>query len=224
MRVRPEFQPASREDIHAFVEETVFGCAVAWHADALASAHLVFTLDRTDGPLGTLITHVPLADPFCEAVRAGAPALVVFKGPHGYVSSSWYADRTSAPTWNFLVAEARGRLEPVEPAVTARHLADLVGLVERGREAAWDLGEIRHRFPGMLDRLLGVRIAIADLQGKFKMHQDERVGDVRDAVVGARRSGQPLLAKLIGRFNEGRLRAEVDGRTPSTAHTVVSEA
>ncbi|HEX2134695.1 MAG TPA: FMN-binding negative transcriptional regulator, partial [Microvirga sp.] len=194
--------------IHDFVEETVFGSAVAWHAGALASAHLVFTLDRTAGPNGTLTSHVPVSDPFCEAVRARAPAVVVFKGPDGYVSSSWYSDRTSAPTWNFLVAEARGPLEPVERSVTARHLAELVRALEGRRAGAWRLDEIGHRFPSMLDRLLGFRIAVTDLQAKFKMHQDERLAEVRDAISGALRTGRPDLAELMGRFNAARLRNE----------------
>jgi transcriptional regulator len=131
---------------------------------------------------------------------------VVFKGTDGYVSSSWYRDRTSAPTWAFLVAEARGHLEPVDRSVTVSHLADLVARMERGRAGAWRLDEIRHRFPGMLDRLLGFQVAVTDLQGKFKMHQDERLPEVHDAVAGARGSGRDDLAELITRFNDERLR------------------
>ncbi len=100
------------------------------------------------------------------------------------------------------------RVEPVERSVTARHLADLVHALEGGRVGAWRLNEISHRFPSMLDRLLGFRIAITDLHGKFKMHQDERIEEVRDAMAGALRTGRSDLAELIGRFNQARLRKE----------------
>jgi transcriptional regulator len=45
----------------------------------------------------TVVGHVARADPVAE--QLGGPLLLIFSGPHGYVSASWY-DSETIPTWN----------------------------------------------------------------------------------------------------------------------------
>ena len=39
--------------------------------------------------------------------------VIVFRGPHGYISPTWYAKTDVVPTWNFAVVHASGKLRPV---------------------------------------------------------------------------------------------------------------
>jgi transcriptional regulator len=50
------------------------------------------------------------ANPHYQALSHDPNALAVFTGPSGYVSSSWYSKRDSAPTWNYAVVHCRGRV------------------------------------------------------------------------------------------------------------------
>ena len=61
---------------------------------APTATHLPFMYDAERGPRGTLIAHMARANPhwreFAGLAEAGGEALVVFWGPHGYITPSWY--------------------------------------------------------------------------------------------------------------------------------------
>src|SRR3546814_3119742 len=58
------------------------------------ASHLPFLYDPEDGPDGTLLAHMARANPqwrdFAALAEAGQEALVVFQGPHSYISPTWY--------------------------------------------------------------------------------------------------------------------------------------
>jgi transcriptional regulator len=71
-----------------------------------------------DAPLGpgagTLVAHVARANPVRRDTLSGSETRVVFQGPQAYVSPSAYPSRHAhgkvVPTWNDIVAQARGHL------------------------------------------------------------------------------------------------------------------
>ena len=108
---------------------------------ALMRAH-PFALLLTPGPQGLLATHLPLLiqeDPLVlkgHLARANphwrfledADSLVVFSGPHAYVSPAWYQTHPSVPTWNYAAVHAHGRARMGADAVAkARPAPELTG-------------------------------------------------------------------------------------------------
>ena len=132
---------------------------------------------------------------------------MIFNGPHGYISSSWYPEqpvRDSAPTWNFAVVHCHGRPVQIDEHATARHLLELVDVLEGGREDRWHmrelgLGGMQRRIPN----IIGFELAANNLEAKFKMGQDERLYDTRGAI-DALRVTEPALAETMVRHNAGR--------------------
>src|SRR5580692_8408242 len=66
-----------------------------------------------EGEHGTLEGHFAIANPHWRSL-AGRETLVVFPGPHSYVSPSLYVEELSVPTWNYIAVHAYGTLELVE--------------------------------------------------------------------------------------------------------------
>ena len=75
------------------------------------STHLPLVV-KDDGPHGLLEGHFAKANPHWQAL-ANRQTLVVFPGPHSYISPSLYAEQFSVPTWNYISIHACGRLEPI---------------------------------------------------------------------------------------------------------------
>ena len=73
---------------------------------------LYFRSDRDDETV--LIGHFARANPHSQILAEGQNVLAVFPGPHAYISSSWYADYPTVPTWNYVSAQAKGALSPVD--------------------------------------------------------------------------------------------------------------
>jgi transcriptional regulator len=78
----------------------------------LAATHLPLVV-KSEGPHGLLEGHFARANRHWESL-AGRETLVVFSGPHSYVSPTLYIDPLSVPTWNYIAVHAYGTLEPIK--------------------------------------------------------------------------------------------------------------
>ncbi|WP_204101296.1 FMN-binding negative transcriptional regulator [Occallatibacter savannae] len=156
---------------------------------------------RDEGPHGVLEGHFAKANPHWQAL-ANRPTLVVFPGPHSYVSPSLYVEQTSVPTWNYIAIHAYGTLELVEEETAKEAL--LFNLIDANEPAYADKwrGMPEDYRRGLLKGIVGFRIPIAHIEGKFKLSQNRSEAD-RRGVEAAHRAGgddQRALADWMKRL------------------------
>jgi transcriptional regulator len=144
---------------------------------------LPFLLDAEAGPKGHLLGHMARANPQWRDVRG--EALVVFTGPHAYISPAWYEQEGTVPTWNYIAVHAYGTFQVVEER---EPLLDLlrrsVQTYESPRPQPWSFNESAPHIDMLLKGIVGFRIEITRLEGKWKLsqnHPEER----RRRVIGA---------------------------------------
>jgi transcriptional regulator len=98
---------AFREDdsskLHTFMREYNFATFITLHDGVPFATHLPFLLDAERGPNGTLLAHMARANPQWQVFKSSQEVLVIFQGPHAYISPSWYEVELSVPTWNYAV-------------------------------------------------------------------------------------------------------------------------
>lgn len=144
-----------------------FATLITSGAGGLAVSHLPLLVDPGRG---VLRGHLARANGQLAHLAAGAEALAIFHGPHGYVSPSWYRSAPPAvPTWNYVVVHARGRARTIDEPALAILLDELI--------AAFDTTGFRFDPPAdyrqrMLGAIAGFEIAIDSLEGKFKLSQN----------------------------------------------------
>ena len=68
---------------------------------------------KDEGEHGLLEGHFARANPQWKSLD-GQETLVVFNGPHSYVSPTLYVEELSVPTWNYIAIHAYGTLSLVE--------------------------------------------------------------------------------------------------------------
>src|SRR5689334_6166878 len=84
----------------AIVRRYPFAQFVTEGPDLLATAiPLFFEHDRD---ASTMVGHMARRNLQASALHAGQRALAIFAGPHAYISSRWYKDRPTVPTWNYV--------------------------------------------------------------------------------------------------------------------------
>ncbi|MGX9964594.1 FMN-binding negative transcriptional regulator [Roseomonas sp. F4] len=166
------------------VERHDFGMLVS--ADPLMVSHLPFHLIR---PLGDqparLLCHVARANPHWRAFAGqGAEALAVFRGPHAYVSPTWYGQHPSVPTWNYDVVQAEGLATLIEePAEIALQMRAMAAAYEPTPGFDMDAQPPKY-MEGMFKALVGVSITVRHWTGKRKQSQNRPEAD-RVAVAAA---------------------------------------
>src|SRR6476620_10303297 len=109
MYLPKSFQIEDLGELHAFILAHNFASLITQHQGAPFATHLPFLLDAERGPHGTLLAHMARANPQWRGFASGQPALVIFQGPHTYISPSWYEPiAPSVPTWNYATVHAYG--------------------------------------------------------------------------------------------------------------------
>ncbi len=164
------------------------------HLGAVASATHLPLVVKDEGKHGVIEGHFAMANPHWQSL-AGRETLVVFHGPHSYVSPALYTEELSVPTWNYIAVHAYGTLSLVDddPGKEAL-LADLITANEPGFLDHWcALPEGFRRT--MLKGIMGFRIPIARIEGKFKLSQN-RKPEERKNVQAAHSAGSDVERDL----------------------------
>ncbi len=184
MYVPAAFAETDLTQLHDFIGRHSFGLLVS-QVDALPFAtHLPFLLDRTAGPRGALVGHMARANPQWREAD-GQTVLTIFSGPHAYISPTWYEAEQVVPTWNYTAVHAYGRLQIIEDeSALLEILQETVGLYESAMPRPWSFdgtGTFAHR---MLAQIVGFRMEIDKIEGKWKLNQNQPV-ERREKVVQA---------------------------------------
>lgn len=154
--------------------------------DAAMATHLPL-LVKDEGEHGLLEGHFAKANPHW-AQLAGHEALVVFPGPHSYVSPSLYTEELSVPTWNYIAIHAHGVLELVEDEAGKNRLVEeLAAVHEPAFLDRWRTTPEGFRRT-MLAGIVGFRMPVTRIEGKFKLSQN-RAAEERRNVEAAHAAG-----------------------------------
>lgn len=184
MYVPSAFAVADPDTLFAFIERHSFALLVSPVGGVPFASHLPFLLDRTAGPHGTLIGHMARANPHWKEL-GHSTALVVFSGPHAYVSPTWYEAENTVPTWNYTAVHAYGRATIVEdPDVLLEIVRRMVAVYEAGMPQPWEFDTTGPIVGRLLGQIVGFRIEIERLEGKWKLNQNHPA-ERRDKVIRA---------------------------------------
>ena len=166
-------------------------------SEGLDATPLPLMLDPDDGPRGSLIGHIARANPQWRTTDGVQEALAIFSGPDSYISPSFYeTKRLTAkvvPTWNYVTVHVRGRIiffqEPEALLALVRRLTERH---EGERAAPWAVSDAPADFiQSQLRAIVGVRLEITAVTGKWKMSQNRSTADRAGVVAGLRDDGGP---------------------------------
>jgi transcriptional regulator len=182
MYIPAAFQQTDRQALFDFIDQNSFGLLVSQVEGEPFASHLPFLLDRSSGQQGTLIGHLALANPQWRQAE-GQHVLAVFSGPHAYISPTWYEAENVVPTWNYAAVHVYGTLHVVrDEEALAKILADFVAFYESALPRPWTF-DANSDFAGkMMKAVVGFRIEISRIEGKWKLNQN-RPQEQRQRVV-----------------------------------------
>jgi transcriptional regulator len=132
---------------------------------------------RLDAGVVRISGHVARANPHWKALEADPQALVIFHGPHTYISPTLYQSTNRVPTWNYIAVHASGQATVDH---TAEAKLDLLSTLIADHEPAY-----RTQFDaidptlrdGLVNAIVAIDITIEKLEGKFKLGQHRLADD-----------------------------------------------
>lgn len=197
MYIPQQFRVEDRTELVQFLQNNSFGILFSQNENGPLASHLPFLFQTTEEG-DFLVGHMAKANPHWQEIDG--PVLVVFHGPHAYISPTYYQEPNTVPTWNYVAVHAYGTLEVIEDkAALVEILADSVQFYEAGSATPWPMPE-RVAIEGMLNAIVGFRIRVERLEGKWKLNQHHPIARQERVVAALERHEDQLeqgIAKLM---------------------------
>jgi transcriptional regulator len=201
--IPPHFREDRIDVLHDAIRSAGPATLISMTPDGLFASHAPLLLDPEPAPFGTLIGHLAKANPHVRLADPAVQTLVIFQGPNGYITPSYYAAKKEhgkvVPTWNYVAIHAYGRLEVFDdPALLLDVVTRLTDRHESPRAAPWAVSDAPPDFvQGMLRGIVGIRLPISRLEGKIKMSQNRPGADQSGVIDGLRLDGQEDMAEAV---------------------------
>jgi transcriptional regulator len=183
--------------LYTFIEENSFATLISQHDGLPVATHLPLTLNQEQG---ILYGHFARPNSQWKDIKAGE-VLVIFHGPHSYISPSWYETKEAVPTWNYVTVHVYGKVELIEDSgELLKSLDDLVRKYE-SPNSLYKLDNVDPSFvSGLAKGIVGFKIKINRIEGKMKLsqnHPEERRKNVIGELEKSDQEDSRKIAKLM---------------------------
>jgi len=199
MYIPRHFELHDDEAARQILEDYGFALLVTSQGGVAEATHLPLIHDPEPAPQGRLLGHFARANGQRQQIEAAAAenreVLVIFQGPHSYVSPNDYGPGpATVPTWNYLAVHVYGVPEAMTEAedvsallhrLTARH--------EASRAMAWSPQELDPELMArMLRGVFAFEIAITRIQAKAKLSQNRTPAQAAHAAARLEAMEEPM--------------------------------
>ncbi|MFD2671179.1 FMN-binding negative transcriptional regulator [Marinicrinis sediminis] len=178
------------EKLADFITTYSFGILFSQTEEGPWATHLPFVVKRGENHTLELLGHMAKVNPHWSKIRE--EILVVFQGPHAYISPTWYGEKQTAPTWNYTAVHAYGRFECVD------NRDELIAILEASIEqnesrfaSPWRTDLSSEENERLMEMVMGFRIQVHRLEGNFKLNQHHTSERKQRTIAGLRQAGDP---------------------------------
>ncbi|KYG29982.1 FMN-binding negative transcriptional regulator [Priestia endophytica] len=175
------FKVTNVDEIWEFVQENSFGTMVTTKQGKPIATHLPLQLVK-EGDTYYITGHVAYGNPQWRTFETCEDVLVMFQGPHAYISSSWYKQE-NVPTWNYQAVHVYGTASILNEEELKQDLTKLLQKYEKHRKnpVLWD-----KLSPEVLEKqlkgIVGFKIKVQEIQAANKLSQNRNEDDYQNIV------------------------------------------
>ena len=203
MYIPSHFEESNEATLLQLIKAYPLASIVTFRKDEFDSNLIpLYPLKDKDGVI-KLIGHVARNNMFWKESQENENVLAIFRGPDSYISPNWYPgkkiNKNQVPTWNYQVINVHGILEIIdEPKYVRGVLARLVTKHESNSSKPWSISESDRNFmEEMIGNIVGIRISIKKMNGKFKLSQNRSDEDRVGVAIHLAEAGKHDLCKAM---------------------------
>ena len=178
MYVPKHFAEDDPATLAAYIRANPFATIVSLLDGELIASHVPVLLEGAAEAGGRLVGHVARANPHWRAFDRTAESLVIFAGPHAYVSPAWYNETPAVPTWNYTAVHVYGAVRAIEDPQAILPVIDRLIATFDSQGYGPDSVPPDYRV-SMARGTVGFELTISRVDGKAKLSQNRPVEDRR---------------------------------------------
>lgn len=166
------FTEPDRELIIAFMKEYSFAMVTGIGENYPVATQLPLEIEEKDGRV-FLKGHLMRKTDHHLAFEKNNNVLVLFTGPHCYVSAGWYNNPNTASTWNYMTVHARGKIIFTDEKGTYEAVKSVTNKYE-GTETKAAFNNMPQEYvKPLLKAIVGFCIEVETIENVFKLSQNK---------------------------------------------------
>lgn len=190
--------------ITAFLHAHPFVTLMGSHEGRVAATQVPVVAEEREGTL-FLRGHIMRNTDHHKTFVRNPEALVLFSSPHCYVSASWYSQRGTGGSWNYLAVQLRGHIRFLDDAGTLQLLTDLTHRFEDGRPQPELVEHMSDEYINAhIKAIAGFELKAEDIQATFKLSQNRDDESFRNIVRELRASKEPGALHIAALMQQDR--------------------
>ncbi|WNS78490.1 FMN-binding negative transcriptional regulator [Domibacillus sp. DTU_2020_1001157_1_SI_ALB_TIR_016] len=207
MYIPKYFKVTNIGEIWGFVQKNSFGTIVTTKQGIPIATHLPLGLSKK-GDDYYITGHMAYGNPQWRTFETSENVLVMFQGPHAYISSSWYGHE-EVPTWNYQAVHVYGKASILEKNEVIEELTIMLKKYEENRKnpVLWD-----KLSPQLLESemkgIVGFKIKVGEIQAAYKLSQNRNETDYMNIIDKLQNEGDPN-SKQMAELMEERLKNHI---------------
>lgn len=169
----PAFQEKNKDEIISFIHAHPFATLIGVGEDMRPVATQIPVLLKERAGDFFLQGHFMKQTDHHKAFLQNPEALVLFTGPHTYVSASWYENKQQASTWNYMTVHARGTIELLDATALPGMLEELTSHFEQNPSSPSLYKELPEDYISRLSKaIVAFEIKLLQTDAVFKLSQN----------------------------------------------------
>ncbi|MEK3711319.1 FMN-binding negative transcriptional regulator [Bacillus sp. FSL K6-1005] len=207
MYIPKYYKVTNVDDIWDFVQNNSFGTIVTTAQGKPIATHLPLQLMK-EGDTYYITGHIAYGNPQWRTFEACEDVLVMFQGPHAYISSSWY-EKENVPTWNYQAVHVYGTASILNEEELKHDLTMLLQTYEKHRKnpVLWDKLSPQ-LLESQLKGIVGFKMKVGEIQASYKLSQNRNEEDYMNIIDQLRNEGDSN-SKQMAELMEKRLKDEI---------------
>ena len=180
MYISKLYREEDREKILVFLKQNEFATLVTYDGEKPTASHLLMEVVE-DGERLFINGHMSRANPLWKTFEKNSEVLVIFQGPHTYISPTWY-NHVNVPTWNYQAVHVYGSPRIVTDHAEAYNL--LSKLIKRHEaENQYKLETLPQDFVAKeMKGIVAFQIEVTRIEANYKLSQNRNDEDYHNIV------------------------------------------
>ncbi|KUP32474.1 FMN-binding negative transcriptional regulator [Bacillus halotolerans] len=204
MYIPKYYKVTNADDIWDFVQNNSFGTIVTTAKGKPIATHLPLQFMK-EGDTYYITGHIAYGNSQWRTFETCEDVLVMFQGPHAYISSSWY-EKENVPTWNYQAVHVYGTASILNEEELKHDLTMLLQKYEKHRKnpVLWDKLSPQ-LLESQLKGIVGFKMKVGEIQASYKLSQNRNEKDYMNIIDQLQHEGNPN-SKQMAELMEKRLK------------------
>ena len=184
----PYFTEQDKNTVISFMKANPFAVVTGAGSEFPVASHLPLHFENREEKI-FLTGHLMRNTDHHKAFEKNNHVLVIFNGPHCFVSAEWYKNPASGSTWNYMTVHAKGKIHFLDEPGTRKAVNDITDkYVGKDKVASFDRLTDDY-INSMVKAIVGFEIEVLSFDNVFKLSQNRDIEERRHIIQKLRERG-----------------------------------